>query len=113
MHRAYAWMHAHPQTRTKSHTHPPTHTHTHCCRWKYNTWVNYDFFPSKDFPILVYFKETQVYQCFIQLCSHLACAIHTHTHTLTHTHMCVYVCVCVSHLAFTHAPQGLAHTHST
>jgi len=28
-------------------------------RWKYDTWVNYDFFPSKDFPILVYFKETQ------------------------------------------------------
>ena len=28
-------------------------------RWKYDTWVHYDFFPSKDFPILVYFKETQ------------------------------------------------------
>ncbi len=22
-------------------------------------WVNYDFFPSKEFPILVYFKENQ------------------------------------------------------
>jgi NIMA (never in mitosis gene a)-related kinase len=28
-------------------------------RWNYNTWVNYDYFPSKEFPILVYFKETQ------------------------------------------------------
>jgi NIMA (never in mitosis gene a)-related kinase len=27
--------------------------------WKYNTFVNYDFLPSEDFPILVYFKETQ------------------------------------------------------
>ena len=28
-------------------------------RWKYTSFVNYDFFPSLDFPILVYFKETQ------------------------------------------------------
>ena len=28
-------------------------------RWNYDTFVNYDFFPSVDFPILVYFKETQ------------------------------------------------------
>jgi len=28
-------------------------------RWAYNTWVNYDYFPSKEFPILVYFKENQ------------------------------------------------------
>jgi hypothetical protein len=28
-------------------------------RWGYKSFVNYDFFPSKDFPILVYFKETQ------------------------------------------------------
>jgi hypothetical protein len=28
-------------------------------RWNYDTWVNYDYFPSKEFPILVYFKETQ------------------------------------------------------
>jgi Protein of unknown function (DUF3119) len=27
--------------------------------WQYKTFVNYDFLPSKDFPILVYFKETQ------------------------------------------------------
>ena len=27
--------------------------------WKYDTFVNYDFLPSKSFPILVYFKETQ------------------------------------------------------
>lgn len=28
-------------------------------RWKYDTFVNYDFLPSEDFPILVYFRETQ------------------------------------------------------
>ena len=28
-------------------------------RWDYDTFVNYDFFPSVDYPILVYFKETQ------------------------------------------------------
>ena len=28
-------------------------------RWAYDKFVNYDFFPSVDFPILVYFKETQ------------------------------------------------------
>jgi len=27
--------------------------------WRYDTFVNWDFFPSEDFPILVYFKETQ------------------------------------------------------
>uniref|UniRef100_A0A7S3AHK3 Uncharacterized protein n=1 Tax=Haptolina ericina TaxID=156174 RepID=A0A7S3AHK3_9EUKA len=27
--------------------------------WKYSEFVNYDFFPSESFPILVYFKETQ------------------------------------------------------
>ena len=27
--------------------------------WKYTSFVNYDFFPSESFPILVYFKETQ------------------------------------------------------
>lgn len=27
--------------------------------WAYDKFVNYDFFPSADFPILVYFKETQ------------------------------------------------------
>lgn len=27
--------------------------------WKYDTFVNWDFFPSPAFPILVYFKETQ------------------------------------------------------
>lgn len=27
--------------------------------WKYSSFVNYDFFPSQSFPILVYFKETQ------------------------------------------------------
>lgn len=28
-------------------------------RWAYDTFVNYDFFPSRGLPILVYFKETQ------------------------------------------------------
>ena len=27
--------------------------------WRYDKFVNYDFFPSESFPILVYFKETQ------------------------------------------------------
>ena len=27
--------------------------------WAYKKFVNYDFFPSESFPILVYFKETQ------------------------------------------------------
>jgi len=27
--------------------------------WRYDTFVNWDFFPSESFPILVYFKETQ------------------------------------------------------
>lgn len=28
-------------------------------RWSYKSFVNYDFLPTEDFPILVYFKETQ------------------------------------------------------
>jgi hypothetical protein len=28
-------------------------------RWDYDKFVNYDFFPSVDYPVLVYFKETQ------------------------------------------------------
>lgn len=28
-------------------------------RWKYNTFTNWFFIPSKDFPILMYFKENQ------------------------------------------------------
>ena len=28
-------------------------------RWAYKSFVNWDFYPSVDFPILVYFKETQ------------------------------------------------------
>ena len=28
-------------------------------RWTYDSFVNWDFFPSRDIPILVYFKETQ------------------------------------------------------
>ncbi|EED91848.1 predicted protein [Thalassiosira pseudonana CCMP1335] len=28
-------------------------------RWSYDSFVNWDFYPSVDFPILVYFKETQ------------------------------------------------------
>ena len=28
-------------------------------KWKYKSFVNWDFFPSIDLPILVYFKETQ------------------------------------------------------
>eukprot|EP00584_Thalassiosira_punctigera_P007005 CAMPEP_0172531316 /NCGR_PEP_ID=MMETSP1067-20121228/4776_1 /TAXON_ID=265564 ORGANISM="Thalassiosira punctigera, Strain Tpunct2005C2" /NCGR_SAMPLE_ID=MMETSP1067 /ASSEMBLY_ACC=CAM_ASM_000444 /LENGTH=230 /DNA_ID=CAMNT_0013315681 /DNA_START=67 /DNA_END=759 /DNA_ORIENTATION=- len=28
-------------------------------RWAYDSFVNWDFYPSADFPILVYFKETQ------------------------------------------------------
>lgn len=31
-------------------------------RWNYDAFVNYDFFPSIDVPILVYFKETQTPQ---------------------------------------------------
>ena len=27
--------------------------------WKYDSFVNWEFFPSEDIPILVYFKETQ------------------------------------------------------
>jgi len=27
--------------------------------WRYDAFVNYDFFPAEQFPILVYFKETQ------------------------------------------------------
>ncbi|KAL3826488.1 hypothetical protein ACHAXA_004325 [Cyclostephanos tholiformis] len=30
--------------------------------WAYNKFVNYDLFPSRSFPILVYFKETQTPQ---------------------------------------------------
>ena len=28
-------------------------------RWSYDSFVNWDFYPSVDFPILVYFKEVQ------------------------------------------------------
>jgi len=28
-------------------------------RWRYDSFVNYDFFPNRGLPILVYFKETQ------------------------------------------------------
>lgn len=28
-------------------------------KWKYSSFKNYDFLPSKDFPILVYFREDQ------------------------------------------------------
>jgi len=28
-------------------------------RWDYDSFVNWDFFPSADYPVLVYFKETQ------------------------------------------------------
>ena len=28
-------------------------------KWRYDTFVNYDFLPSESFPILVYFRETQ------------------------------------------------------
>ena len=28
-------------------------------RWRYDTFVNWDFLPSEDFPILVHFRETQ------------------------------------------------------
>lgn len=28
-------------------------------RWDYDSFVNYDFFPSEKYPVLVYFKETQ------------------------------------------------------
>ena len=31
-------------------------------RWTYESFVNWDFFPSVDLPILVYFKETQTPQ---------------------------------------------------
>ena len=28
-------------------------------RWKYDTWTNWDVFPSEQLPILMYFKENQ------------------------------------------------------
>ena len=28
-------------------------------RWKYDTIINYGFFPSLDFPVICYFKETE------------------------------------------------------
>lgn len=28
-------------------------------RWKYDTIINYGFFPSEDFPVICYFKETE------------------------------------------------------
>ena len=31
-------------------------------RWKYGSFVNWEFFPSADLPILVYFKETQAHR---------------------------------------------------
>ena len=31
-------------------------------RWSYSSFVNWDFFPSEELPILVYFKETQTPQ---------------------------------------------------
>lgn len=31
-------------------------------RWDYETFVNWDFFPSEQYPVLVYFKETQTPQ---------------------------------------------------
>ena len=31
-------------------------------RWAYSSFVNWDFFPSADLPVLVYFKETQTPQ---------------------------------------------------
>lgn len=31
-------------------------------RWAYSSFVNWDFFPSEDLPVLVYFKETQTPQ---------------------------------------------------
>mmetsp|Transcript_29799 Transcript_29799/g.88433 ORF Transcript_29799/g.88433 Transcript_29799/m.88433 type:complete len:112 (-) Transcript_29799:1675-2010(-) len=31
-------------------------------RWTYDSFVNWDFFPNVDIPILVYFKETQTPQ---------------------------------------------------
>ena len=31
-------------------------------RWKYDSFVNWEFFPSVDLPVLVYFKETQTPQ---------------------------------------------------
>ena len=31
-------------------------------RWAYSSFVNWEFFPSVDLPILVYFKETQTPQ---------------------------------------------------
>lgn len=28
-------------------------------RWRYDTWTNWEVYPSESFPILMYFKETQ------------------------------------------------------
>ena len=46
------------------------------------SWVNYDFFPSLDFPILVYFKENQTPQSVRDALNQPACpcpAFPTHT----------------------------------
>ena len=32
-------------------------------RWAYRSFVNWDIFPNRQFPILVYFKENQVWFC--------------------------------------------------
>lgn len=28
-------------------------------RWKYDTWTNWEVYPSESLPVLMYFKETQ------------------------------------------------------
>ena len=28
-------------------------------RWRYDTWTNWEVYPSESFPVLMYFKETQ------------------------------------------------------
>jgi NIMA (never in mitosis gene a)-related kinase len=37
-------------------------------RWTYDSFVNWDFFPSEKFPILVYFKETQTPEVSVYIC---------------------------------------------
>ncbi|CAM9753938.1 unnamed protein product, partial [Heterosigma akashiwo] len=31
-------------------------------RWKYDTFTHWQFYPSEEFPILVYFKENKLHQ---------------------------------------------------
>jgi hypothetical protein len=50
-------------------------------KWRYDSFVNWDFFPSIHLPILVYFKETQVSAlCMMLICLFIS-SISSHTLT--------------------------------